>query len=223
MARFNKVQVIQAMHDTGMVPVFYNSDPEICKQVISACYKGGVRVFEFTNRGDFAHEIFGELAKWAAAACPEMILGAGTVIDVPTAALYMQLGANFIVGPNFNAEIATVCNRRLVPYSPGCGSVSEISNAQAAGCDVTKVFPAGNVGGPSFVKNVMAPLRWSNIMVTGAVSPEEDNLTAWINSGVLCVGMGSKLFPKDVIAQGNWQAITDKCVEALGYIAKARQ
>lgn len=223
MARFNKAQVIQAMHDTGMVPVFYNSDPEICKQVISACYKGGVRVFEFTNRGDFAHEIFGELAKWAAAACPEMILGAGTVIDAPTAALYMQLGANFIVGPNFNAEIATVCNRRLVPYSPGCGSVSEISNAQAAGCDVTKVFPAGNVGGPSFVKNVMAPLRWSNIMVTGAVSPEEDNLIAWIKSGVLCVGMGSKLFPKDVIAQGNWQAITDKCVEALGYIAKARQ
>lgn len=223
MARFNKVQVIQAMHDTGMVPVFYNSDPEICKQVISACYKGGVRVFEFTNRGDFAHEIFGGLAKWAAAACPEMILGAGTVIDAPTAALYMQLGANFIVGPNFNAEIAAVCNRRLVPYSPGCGSVSEISNAQAAGCDVTKVFPAGNVGGPSFVKNVMAPLRWSNIMVTGAVSPEEDNLTAWIKSGVLCVGMGSKLFPKDVIAQGNWQAITDKCVEALGYIAKARQ
>lgn len=149
-----------------------------------------------------------------------MILGAGTVIDAPTAALYMQLGANFIVGPNFNAEIATVCNRRLVPYSPGCGSVSEISNAQAAGCDVTKVFPAGNVGGPSFVKNVMAPLRWSNIMVTGAVSPEEDNLTAWIKSGVLCVGMGSKLFPKGVIAQGNWQAITDKCVEALGYIAK---
>ena len=223
MARFNKVQVIQAMHDTGMAPVFFNSDPEICKQVISACYKGGVRVFEFTNRGDFAHELFGELAKWAAAACPEMILGAGTVIDAPTAALYMQLGANFIVGPNFNAEIATVCNRRLVPYSPGCGSVSEISNAQAAGCDVTKVFPAGNVGGPSFVKNVMAPLRWSNIMVTGAVSPEEDNLTAWIKSGVLCVGMGSKLFPKDVIAQGNWQAITDKCVEALGYIAKARQ
>ena len=211
------------MHDTGMVPVFYNSDLEICKQVISACYKGGVRVFEFTNRGDFAHEIFGELAKWAAAACPEMILGAGTVIDAPTAALYMQLGANFIVGPNFNAEIAAVCNRRLVPYSPGCGSVSEISNAQAAGCDVTKVFPAGNVGGPSFVKNVMAPLPWSMIMATGAVEPTEENLTAWMKAGTTCVGMGSKLFPKDRIAAGDWNYITEKCRYALDIIRRARQ
>ena len=144
------------------------------------------------------------------------------MIDAPTAVLYLQLGANFIVGPNFNPEIAPVCNRRLVPYSPGCGSVSEMSDAQAAGCDVTKVFPAGNVGGPSFVKNVLGPLRWSNIMVTGAVSPDEENLTDWIKAGVLCVGMGSKLFPKDVIAAKNWQYITDKCIEALGYIAKAR-
>lgn len=210
------------MHATGMVPVFYNADITVCKQVIRACYEGGVRVFEFTNRGDFAHELFGELSRWAIEACPDLILGAGTVVDAPTAALFMQLGANFIVGPNFNPEIAAVCNRRLVPYSPGCATVSEISNAQAAGCDVTKVFPAGNVGGPSFVKNVLAPLRWSNIMVTGAVSPEEENLTAWIKSGVLCVGMGSKLFPKETIACANWEAITNKCKEALGYIAKAR-
>lgn len=222
MARFNKMAVITAMHETGMVPVFFNSDLEVCKHVLKACYDGGVRVFEFTNRGDFAHEVFGALVKWAEKECPELILGAGTVIDVPTAALYLQLGANFIVGPNFVPEIAPVCNRRLVPYCPGCGSVTEISNAQSMGCDVTKVFPAGNVGGPSFVKNVLGPLRWSNIMVTGAVSPDEENLTAWVKAGVLCVGMGSKLFPKDVIAAGNWQYITDKCKEALGYIAKAR-
>ena len=222
MARFNKIQVMEAMRTTGMVPVFYHTDITICQQVIKACYDGGVRVFEFTNRGDFAHVLFGDLVLWAAKECPELILGAGTVVDAPTAALYLQLGANFIVGPNFNPEIATVCNRRLVPYSPGCGSVSGISNAQAAGCDITKVFPAGNVGGPSFVKNVLAPLRWSNIMVTGAVSPEEENLTAWIKSGVLCVGMGSQLFPKDVVAAADWQWITDKCKQALGYIAKAR-
>lgn len=222
MAKFNKMQVMQAMHDTGMVPVFFNNDLETCKSVIKACYDGGVRVFEFTNRGDFAHEIFGELVKWADKVCPELILGAGTVIDAATAALYIQSGANFIVGPNFNPEIAPVCNRRLVPYSPGCGSVSEINDAQAMGCDVTKVFPAGNVGGPSFVKNVLGPLRWSNIMVTGAVSPDEENLTAWIKAGVFCVGMGSKLFPKETVAAKDWQAITDKCKEALGYIAKAR-
>ena len=212
---------MEAMRTTGMVPVFYHTDITICQQVIKACYDGGVRVFEFTNRGDFAHVLFGDLVLWAAKECPELILGAGTVVDAPTAALYLQLGANFIVGPNFNPEIATVCNRRLVPYSPGCGSVSEISNAQAAGCDITKVFPAGNVGGPSFVKNVLAPLRWSNIMVTGAVSPEEENLTAWIKSGVLCVGMGSQLFPKDVVAAADWQWITDKCKQAFGYIAIA--
>lgn len=222
MARFNKIQVLTAMGKTGMVPVFFNKDLEVCKHVLKACYDGGVRVFEFTNRGDFAHEIFGELNKWAAEACPELILGAGTVIDAPTAALYIQLGANFIVGPNLNPEIAPVCNRRLVPYTPGCGSVSEISDAQALGCDVTKVFPAGNVGGPSFVKNLLGPLRWSNVMVTGAVAPDQENLTAWIKSGVFCVGMGSKLFPKDDIAAGNWKAITQRCVQALGYIQSAR-
>lgn len=222
MARFNKVQVITAMKETGMVPVFYDKDAEIVKNVVKACYDGGVRVFEFTNRGDFAHEVFNEVNKWVIDNCPDMIMGVGTVIDPATAALYLQLGANFIVGPNFNPAICEVCNRRLVPYSPGCGSVSEINNAQAMGCDVTKVFPAGNVGGPSFVKNVLAPLRWSNIMVTGGVAPDEENLTNWIKAGVLCVGMGSKLFPKDVVTAGNWQAVTDKCIEALGYIAKAR-
>ena len=222
MARFNKVQVITAMRETGMVPVFYDKDAENVKNVVKACYDGGVRVFEFTNRGDFAHEVFNEVNKWVADNCPDMIMGVGTVIDPATAALYLQLGANFIVGPNFNPAICEVCNRRLVPYSPGCGSVSEINNAQAMGCDVTKVFPAGNVGGPSFVKNVLAPLRWSNIMVTGGVAPDEENLTNWIKAGVLCVGMGSKLFPKEVVKAGNWKAVTDKCIEALGYIAKAR-
>jgi 2-dehydro-3-deoxyphosphogluconate aldolase/(4S)-4-hydroxy-2-oxoglutarate aldolase len=221
-AKFDKIAVLKKIGDTGMVPVFYNKDLETCKNVVKACYEGGVRAFEFTNRGDYAHEVFAEVNKWVEKNCPEMIMGVGTVVDPATAALYLQLGANFIVGPNFNPAICEICNRRLVPYSPGCGSVSEINNAQAMGCDVTKVFPAGNVGGPSFVKNVMAPLRWSNIMVTGGVAPDEENLTNWIKAGVLCVGMGSKLFPKEVVAAGNWQAVTDKCIEALGYIAKAR-
>ena len=222
MARFNKIQTLQAIIRTGMVPVYYHADVTVAQQVVKACYAGGVRAFEFTNRGDFAHEVFGELVKFAAKECPELILGVGSVVDPATAALYIQLGANFVVGPLFNPEIAKVCNRRLILYTPGCGSVSEIGFAQEAGCDLCKIFPAGNVGGPSFVKNMKAPMPWSLIMATGAVEPTEENLTAWFKAGVTCVGMGSKLFPKEAIAKGEWQAITDLCRSALSIIEKTR-
>lgn len=222
MARFHKIETLRAIIQTGMVPVYYNSDIKVAKQVVRACYKGGVRVFEFTNRGDFAHEVFGELVKYAERECPELILGAGSVVDAATAALFIQLGANFIVGPLFNPEIAKVCNRRLIPYVPGCGSVSEIGFAQEAGCDLCKIFPAGNVGGPSFVKNIKAPMPWTLLMATGAVEPTEENLAAWFKAGVTCVGMGSKLFPKEVITSDDWQAITELCRYALSIIKKQR-
>ena len=222
MARFNKMQVLDAIVSTGMVPVYYNKDVEIAKQVVKACYEGGVRAFEFTNRGDFAHEVFAELIKIATKECPELVLGVGSIVDAGTASLYLQLGANFVVGPLFNPEIAKVCNRRLVPYTPGCGSVSEIGFAQEVGCDLCKIFPAGNVGGPSFVKNIKAPMPWSMIMATGAVEPTEENLSAWFKAGVTCVGMGSKLFPKEMIAAGNWEAISTLCRDALATIKKYR-
>lgn len=222
MARFNKMQVLDAIVSTGMVPVYYNKDVEIAKQVVKACYEGGVRAFEFTNRGDFAHEVFAELIKFATKECPELVLGVGSIVDAGTASLYLQLGANFVVGPLFNPEIAKVCNRRLVPYTPGCGSVSEIGFAQEVGCDLCKIFPAGNVGGPSFVKNIKAPMPWSMIMATGAVEPTEENLSAWFKAGVTCVGMGSKLFPKEMIAAGNWEAISTLCRDALAVIKKYR-
>lgn len=222
MARFNKLQVLDAIISTGMVPVYYNKDVETAKQVVKACYEGGVRAFEFTNRGDFAHEVFAELNKFAAKECQELVLGVGSIVDAGTASLYLQLGANFIVGPLFNPEIAKVCNRRLVPYTPGCGSVSEIGFAQEVGCDLCKIFPAGNVGGPSFVKNMKAPMPWSMIMATGAVEPTEENLSAWFKAGVTCVGMGSKLFPKEMIAEGNWEGISALCRNALDIIKKYR-
>jgi 2-dehydro-3-deoxyphosphogluconate aldolase/(4S)-4-hydroxy-2-oxoglutarate aldolase len=221
MARFSKVQVITAMKETGMVPVFYHKDIEVAKNVVKACYEGGVRVFEFTNRGDFAHEIFGELNKFAAKECPEMIMGIGSIVDAPTASLYIQLGANFIVGPLFNPDVAKVSNRRLVPYSPGCGSVSEVGFAQEMGCDVCKVFP-GDVLGAGFVKGLKAPMPWSNLMVTGGVKPEEANLKAWFEAGVTCVGMGSNLFPAADIQAKNWKAITDLCVSTLAIIQKVK-
>ena len=221
MAKFDKLAVMQKIGETGMVPVFYHSNAETAKKVIKACYDGGVRAFEFTNRGDFAQEVFAECVKFAAKECPELALGIGSVVDAPTAALYIQLGACFVVGPLFNPDIVPVCNRRLVPYCPGCGTVSEIGKAQELGCDLCKLFP-GDVYGPAFVKGMMAPCPWTKLMVTGGVAPTKESLTAWVKAGVYCVGMGSKLFPKEEVAAGNWQYITDKCKEALGYIAEAR-
>ena len=221
MAKFDKLAVMQKKGETRMVPVFYHSNAETAKKVIKACYDGGVRAFEFTNRGDFAQDVFAECVKFAAKECPELALGIGSVVDAPTAALYIQLGACFVVGPLFNPDIVPVCNRRLVPYCPGCGTVSEIGKAQELGCDLCKLFP-GDVYGPAFVKGMMAPCPWTKLMVTGGVAPTKENLTAWVKAGVYCVGMGSKLFPKEEVAAGNWQYITDKCKEALGYIAEAR-
>jgi 2-dehydro-3-deoxyphosphogluconate aldolase/(4S)-4-hydroxy-2-oxoglutarate aldolase len=222
MAKFSRIKTCQVMAETGMVPVFYHSDFETSKQVLRACYEGGVRVFEFTNRGDFAHEIFGELNKWAAKECPEMILGIGSVVDAGTASLYLQLGANFVVSPLLNPDIFKVCNRRQIPYIPGCGSVSEVGYAQELGAEVVKIFP-GDVIGSAFVKGIKAPMPWSNIMVTGGVAPTEENLTKWFDAGVACVGMGSNLFPKEVISAKEWGRITEMCREALAIVAKVKK
>ena len=220
--RFSKLQVMTAMKETGIVPVFYNSDTEVAKNVVKACYEGGIRAFEFTNRGDFAHEVFGELVKFAAKECPEMIMGIGSIVDAPTATLYIQLGANFLVGPLFNPDVAKVANRRLIPYSPGCGSVSEVGFAQEAGCDVCKVFP-GDVLGAAFVKGLKAPMPWSNLMVTGGVKPEEANLKTWFDAGVMCVGMGSNLFPVEMMKTGDWAGITKLCADAIAIVKKVRK
>lgn len=209
------------MRETGLVPVFYHADADTAKQVLKACYEGGIRAFEFTNRGDFAHEVFGALVKYAAQECPDMILGAGSIVEPAAASLYIQLGANFIVGPLFNPEVAKVCNRRLVPYTPGCGSVSEVGFAQECGCDLCKVFP-GDVLSPKFVKGLKAPMPWSMLMITGGVKPEEDNLRGWFQAGATCVGMGSNLFPKDVVAAKDWSKITALCREALDIIKRVR-
>lgn len=218
MARFDKIAVLNKMAATGVVPVFYNSDAEVAKQVVKACYEGGVRAFEFTNRGDFAHEVFAEVVKYAAKECPEMAVGVGSVVDAPTAALYIQLGACFVVGPLFNAEVAKACNRRLIPYTPGCGSITEVGMAQEAGCDLCKVFP-GDVLGPKFVKGLMAPMPWSKIMVTGGVEPTVENLSKWFKAGAFAVGMGSCLFPKEVVAAEDWATITRLCAESIAVAA----
>ncbi len=199
MARFSRIEVVIKMKETGIVPVFYHPDPDICLEVIKSCYNGGLRVFEFTNRGDFAHEVFAEVNKKIINTFPDMIMGAGSVIDVPTAVLYMQTGANFIVSPGLHEDMASVCNLRKILWSPGCGSVTEISRAEELGAEVVKIFPGSQVGGPKFVAAVRGPKPWTSIMPTGGVEPTKENLSAWFNAGVHCVGMGSQLITKDII------------------------
>ncbi len=206
-----------------MVPVFYHKDIDVCKKVLNACYEGGVRVFEFTNRGDYAHEVFNELNKYAAENLPEMIMGVGSVVDAGTTSLYIQLGANFIVSPILNAEMAKVCNRRKIAWSPGCGSLTEISYAEELGAEVVKIFPGSQVGGPNFVKAVRGPFPWTSIMPTGGVAPTEENLTAWFEAGVHCVGMGSKLITKDIIAENKYNELTKRSAEALAIIEKVKK
>jgi len=222
MARFSRIEVALKMKETGMIPVFYHAQIETAKQVLKACYDGGVRVFEFTNRGDFAHEVFAELNKWTAKELPDMILGVGSVVDAGTASLYIQLGANFVVSPVLKEEMALVCNRRKIAWSPGCGSLNDISRAEELGAEIVKIFPGSSVGGPKFVAAVKGPCPWTSLMPTGGVEPTEENLKAWFDAGVACVGMGSNLFPKNVIAAKDWAKITELCRKALDIIKSVR-
>lgn len=205
-----------------MVPVFYHKDIEVNKQVVKACYDGGVRLFEFTNRGDFATLVFAALNQWAAAEVPEMIMGVGSVLDEGTAAMYIALGANFIVSPIVDEGTARVCNKRKIAWSPGCGSVTEIARAHELGAEVVKIFPGAQVGGPGFVKAVLGPMPWTSIMPTGGVEPTEESLKSWFSAGATCVGMGSQLFPADVIKSGNYRAISERCQSVLEIIQKIK-
>lgn len=223
MAKFTRIQVAQTMKDNGMVPVFFHKDIEVCKKVLKACYDGGARVFEFTNRGDRAHMVFQDLIIWAEKETPEMILGVGSIVEAGTTSLYIQLGANFIVSPVLSEDMAKVCNRRKIAWSPGCGSLSEISKAEELGAEVVKIFPGSQVGGPNFVKAVLGPCPWSSIMPTGGVSPDVKNLSAWIQAGVHCVGMGSQLMIKDASGNFDYKAIEQKTKEALAIIADLRK
>jgi len=210
------------MVETGLVPVFYNGNVEVARKIVSACVDGGARVVEFTNRGDLAFQVFAELVKYFAAERPEVILGVGSVIDPGTAALYISCGANFVVGPVLNADVARVCNRRKVAYSPGCGSASEISAAEELGVEICKVFPGTQVGGPAFVKAVLGPCPWTSIMPTGGVDATWESIEGWFKAGVTCVGMGSRLIRKDLVAAGDFEAISHNVRQVLEWIRKAR-
>jgi 2-dehydro-3-deoxyphosphogluconate aldolase/(4S)-4-hydroxy-2-oxoglutarate aldolase len=221
MAR-DRLKVLSAMEGQGVIPVFHHADPAVCVSVIQALADGGAKCVEFTNRGTFAAEVFAELARHFAKADPSVILGIGSIVDAPTASLFIAHGAEFVVGPMLNADVARLCNRRMIAYSPGCGTVSEISQAHELGCEIVKVFPGGAVGGPEFVKSVLGPMPWTKMMPTGGVEATEVSLAPWFKAGIVACGIGSNLVSAELIQNADWAGLTAKVRDTVALIRKLK-
>lgn len=222
MARFDRLTVLNTMLSDGMIPLFFHPDADTAVQIAQALVEGGSHLLEFTNRGDAAIDVFAALVRYAARNLPGLIIGAGSIEDAPTAALFIAQGANFIVGPNFNPEIARLCNRRKIPYLPGCGTVTEIAEAEESGVEIVKLFPGNTLGGPAFVKAILGPRPWTRIMPSSGVGTDEANLREWFDAGVACVGLGSGLVRSDWVRQGDYTAITQSTRDALERIRTIR-
>ena len=220
--RHDRLSVLAAMIDQGIIPVFYHPDPEVCRNVIQACANGGAKAIEFTNRGDFAAHVFLDVARHFAEKDPSVIMGVGSVVDAPTAGLYIANGAKFVVGPLLNPDVAKVCNRRKIPYSPGCGSATEIGYAEELGVEIVKIFPGASVGGPEFVKAMLGPCPWTKIMPTGGVDCTEESLRKWFGAGVACVGMGSNLITKELLDAKDFAGIAKKVRDTLALVRSIR-
>jgi len=222
MARVDRLTVYQTMLTSGLVPLFYHSDPDTAARVLHACVEGGARVLELTNRGEHALEVFTKLRDIVQREDLPILLGVGTVLDAPTAALYIAHGAQFVVGPTFNKSIARLCNRRKIAYIPGCGTTTEISNAEEWGVEIIKVFPGQGLGGPGFIRDLLGPLPWAKLMPSGGVEPRQENIQSWIQAGAACVAMGSQLIRKDYLAEQNYQSIARTVQQVLQWIQEAR-
>ena len=223
MASFMRLDVINTVLDIGLVPLFYDGDVATSVELANACSRGGAKVIEFTNRGELAYSVFAELVKHFTKADPTVILGVGSIVDAPTAALYLSTGANFIVGPCFNLEVARLCNRRKILYIPGCATETEISTAEEHGVEICKIFPGATVGGPTFIKAVMAPCPWHRLMPTGGVDATEASLSLWIKASAAAVGMGSKLVTAQAVKERDYDWIAKKTSECIEWIRKARE
>ena len=220
--RHDRLTVLTALETQGVTPVFYHPDADACLAVIRACARGGAPVVEFTNRGDFACDLFGDIARELQQTDPGVILGIGSVVDAGTASLYLNRGARFVVSPGLVPEVARVCNRRMTAYFPGCGSVTEIGQAHELGCEIVKLFPGASVGGPDFIKAVLGPMPWTKIMPTGGVDLDPASIAKWFGAGIVAAGMGSKLITDAAVKAGDWAGIEVNVRQTVEAIASFR-
>jgi 2-dehydro-3-deoxyphosphogluconate aldolase / (4S)-4-hydroxy-2-oxoglutarate aldolase len=218
----HRLDVLRAILDEGAVPTFVAPDPDAAFAFAAGCHDGGARVVEFTNRGDFAYATFSELARRVSRELPDVVLGAGTIIDAPTAALFIAAGASFIVGQSLSEDVARLCNRRRIAYIPGAGSATEIAQAEELGCEIVKLFPAAAFDGPAFVRNFLAPSPASRLMPTN-VEASEESTRAWFAAGAACVGVGGHVYPAELMRGGDRQAIGERTRTFMGWVRAARE
>lgn len=221
MTRLTKCEVTTKIAEIGLLPTFYEGNVETAKKIVAACAEGGAKVVEFTNRGALAYQVFSELIKWRDKEFPDVILGIGTIIEPLAASLFINCGANFVVGPMFNPEVAKTCNRYKVVYVPGCSTPSEISRAEEMGADIIKIFPA-DVLGPQFIKDILGPCPWSRLMPSGGVEATKESISSWIRAGAVAVNMGSNLIVKDFVKVGDFEAIKNRVEKCIRWVHEAR-
>lgn len=215
------MNILSKVVATGMVPVFFHPEPKTACRVVETSYRAGVRAFEFTNRGEEAPDVFQELVHLKSH-LPELALGIGTVMNPEEAETFVKIGADFIVSPILDKKVGTYCQSQSIPWIPGCATLTEIIEAVNHGAELVKIFPA-QVLGPSFVKSVLGPCPDLKIMPTGGVKPTLDNLKAWFDAGVYCVGMGSQLFSREFLQADNQEQLSQKLRSTLEIIQGLRQ
>ncbi len=218
MASFERLKVYSNLLETGLVPLFFHSNYEVAYNMVAACAEGGATLVEFTNRGEGALPVFAKLVETFKKEKPGLILGVGSIQDPATAVLYMAHGANYIVAPNFNLEVAKVCNRRKIPYIPGCATPTEIGLAEEAGAEIVKIFPPN----PELIKSVLGPMPWSKLMPAGGVEVSKESVEKWLKAGAVALGVGSSLITKNALASNEKASVTAGVANMLAWIKEIR-
>jgi 2-dehydro-3-deoxyphosphogluconate aldolase/(4S)-4-hydroxy-2-oxoglutarate aldolase len=221
MGRLSHLEVDAAIEEVGLIPLFYQPDPALVVAAVTACAAGGARVVEFTNRGDGAHRVFTAAITRLREEVPTAVLGVGSIVDAPTAALYIANGADFVVGPYFRRKVASLCRRRGITYIPGASTPAEIARAENAGADIVKVFPA-RVLGPAFIRDILGPSPQSRLVPTGGVAATQESVSAWIRAGAVAVGIGSQLIASHPARPTDLDSLADRVAEVRDWIGHVR-
>jgi len=218
----DKNAILQSILDQGILPLFYWDSAEVSIEVTRVLYKAGVRALEYTNRGKAALENFRALKMALTIEAPDLYLGIGTIKTADEARAFIEAGADFIVAPIVNPEVAAVAAESDMLWIPGCMTPSEIIKAEELGAMFVKLFP-GNLLGPGFMSAIKELFPDLSFMPTGGVEVNKENLSAWFKSGVVAVGMGSKLITKDILEKKDYATLTLKTQEALNLINEVRK